>query len=30
MWPDNPLLRRLFRFLAYVFVEAKRMVFSKW
>ena len=30
MWPDNPLLRRLFRFVAYIFVEAKRMVFSKW
>lgn len=30
MWPDNPLLRRTFRFVAYVFVEAKRMVYSKW
>ena len=30
MWPDNPLVRRIFRFVAYVFVEAKRMVYSKW
>ena len=30
MWPDNPLLRRIFSFIAYVFVEAKRMIFSKW
>ena len=30
MWPDNPLLRRVFRFVAYVFIEAKRMVYSKW
>jgi hypothetical protein len=30
MWPDTPLLRRVFRFVAYVFVEAKRMVYSKW
>jgi hypothetical protein len=29
-WPDNSLLRRIFRFMAYVFVEAKRMVYSKW
>jgi len=30
IWPDNPLVRRLFRFVAYIFIEAKRMVFSKW
>jgi hypothetical protein len=30
MWPENRLLRRLLRFVAYVFVEAKRMVYSKW
>jgi hypothetical protein len=30
MWPDNPLLRRVFRFVAYIFIEAKRMVYSKW
>ena len=30
IWPDNPLLRRVFRFAAYVFVEAKRMIYSKW
>jgi hypothetical protein len=30
MWPDNPLLRRLFHFIAYIFIEAKRMVYSKW
>ena len=29
-WPDNSLLRRIFRFVAYVFIEAKRMVYSKW
>jgi len=29
-WPDNSLLRRIFRFVAYVFVEAKRMIYSKW
>ncbi len=29
-WPENLLLRRLFRFVAYVFIEAKRMVYSKW
>ena len=30
IWPDNPLVRRIFRFIAYIFVEAKRMIFSKW
>ena len=30
VWPDNPLLRRIFRFVAYIFIEAKRMVYSKW
>ena len=30
IWPDNPLVRRLFRFVAYIFIEAKRMIFSKW
>jgi hypothetical protein len=30
MWPDHPLLRRVFRFVAYIFIEAKRMVYSKW
>lgn len=30
IWPENRMVRRLFRFIAYIFVEAKRMVFSKW